>query len=285
MSMLKPKKVASSKKDAIERQIFTPRTFVTGFIMQPPGVNPMEAAWHAAAVGLDTEHVRLITREADGGIYFLAAGANEFSSRPNAMTPLASALPGDPGHQGDGAYFASLGSGIVAVVIKEPTSLRCYVGEQSESLRFAGGLPQYWPTECADWVGFRQYESKYAQHIAKFTIFTGMGLAAVFIALSLLASASTAMLKHRKEIALDFIRSEQQNAANQLNAGFVDDYRSYRAKAADVIALGGVLTRFESVEGKTNWEAEFPAWVSDVSSLGGETSRAEKNKVIVSKRP
>lgn len=265
-------------------QPYTPREFVSGFIEPPRGVKPLEAAWHAAAVALETERVRLVQREADGGLYFLAANSGDFVSHPNAVTPLAAAIPGSPWHQGDGAYFSDLGSGLVAVVVKAPKSLKCYVGGRDEALLFAQGHAAHWPQEGAPWVGFRQYESRQARRLAHWAIVSGMALAAAFIAVTVLAAATAATLTHRKDAAIERVRAEQQRTAGQLGARPQDAYAEYRKLSGAVVTLGGRLIRFESAQGVSSWEAEFPSWVSDLSSLGaGFKARTENGRVLVSK--
>lgn len=265
-------------------QVYTPREFVSGFISPPRGANPLEAAWHAAAVALETERIRVVQHEADGGIYFLAADAGDFVNHPNAMTPLSSAMPGAAGHKGDGAYFADLGSGVVAVVVKKELSLRCYVGERSEAIRFADGCTSYWPNESESWVGFRQLESRHARHLAKMAVLLGMGLTGIFIVLSVIASGASEMLSHRKEAALDGIRAEQKRTASQFNVEHADAYADYRKLATHIVTLGGKLAHFESTGERNSWEAEFPSWVSDLSTLGtGFKTKIENARVIVNK--
>lgn len=267
-----------------DAQVYTPREFVSGFISPPRGANPLEAAWHAAAVALETERIRVVQHEADGGIYFMAADAGDFVNHPNAMTPLASAMPGAAGHKGDGAYFVDLGSGVVAVVVKKELSLRCYVGERSEAMRFADGCTCYWPNEAESWVGFRQLESRHARHLAKMAVLVGMVLTGIFIVLSVVASGASEMLLHRKEVALDNIRAEQQKTASQFNVEHADAYADYRKLATPIVALGGKLVHFESTGEKNTWNAEFPSWTSDLSALGtGFKSRIENAHVIVNK--
>lgn len=267
-----------------DAQIYTPKEFVSGFVAPPRGVQRLEAAWHAAAVALETERVRVVQHEADDGIYFLAAAAGDFVSHPNARTPLAAALPGAPGHKGDGAYFVDLGSGIVGVVVKGPQSLKCYVGERGEATQFADGLAHYWPRECETWVGFRQYESRHARRLAQTAIIVGMALTAILLGLSVMASAASEMFSHRKDTAIEVIRTEQQRTSAQLGAQPVDAYQEYRKLAGPVVKMGGKLNRFESAGGATAFEAEFPSWVSDLSALGGGVkTRVEDARVLASK--
>jgi hypothetical protein len=265
-------------------QIFTPKEFVAGFIAHPKGTNAIEAAWHAAAVALETERIRFVQHEADGGIYFLAADAADFVTHPNAMTPLAAAIPGAAGHQGDGAYLVELGNGLFAVVVKGPLSLSCYIGEKPEAMKFAEGLELHFPIHCELWTGYRQYESRSARKFAKGVVFFGMALTVIFLGMSIAASAGAEFFSHRKDAAINSIRNAQQSTVAQFSTQFPDSYADYRKLTISIVALGGRLIRFEANDGVSTWEAEFPSWVSDLSSLGaGIKTRIENSHVIVSK--
>lgn len=269
-----------------EAQIFTPREFVSGFIEIPKHAKPLEAAWHAAAVALETERIRIIHCITDNGIYFIAADAADFANHPNAMTPLAAALPCISGHKGDGAYFIEMWSGIVAVIIKGQGSLQSYVGEREEVIRFAEGQTKYWPsvTECELWVGYTQFESRHARRISSLSILLGMVLTGIFILITVAASVASGFVTHRKEVALDSIRAEQLATAAQLGGLPSDAYFEYRKLAQPIVSLGGKLTHFDSSNNTTHFKAEFPLWITELGALGdGIQTRPEGDHIMVSK--
>jgi len=267
-------------------QIFTPREIVSGFIEIPPKASPLEAAWHASAIALDTERVRVVQHEAEGGIYFIAADASDFVNHPDATTQLAAALPGHPGHKGDGAYFVDVSRGIIAVVIKSEKMLRCYVGEHTETTLFAEGYDHYWPTEddARSWVGYRQYESYHARKLTQKLVVFGMLAATMLVVTSLGLTAATNMLAQRHTNSLNAIRDAQQITLAQLNTKSPDAYREYRELSTKLLNIGGTLIKFESKDGKSNWDAEVPAVVADISNLGPDTKiKISDGRVTVSK--
>ena len=274
--------------EAVHVETYTPREIVSDYNRLVRNSTSMATAWHAAAIALDTEHVRIVQREADDGVYFIAAAARDFVHHPHAMTPLACALPGSPGHQGDGAYFVDLGSGIVSVVVKRPHSLASYVGERREAIQFAGAATEqwkhFWPTEGESWIGFRQYESRHARRLAQTAVAAGMVLTVLFLILTVAMSGAAELLANRRDVALDHIRLQQQQTATQLGAERGDAYVEYRKIAAPIIALGGRLRQFESAGDRITWQAEFPPWVSDLSSLGaGVKARVDDGTVVATK--
>jgi len=259
-----------------DRLVFTPQDMVSNFIPLPTAqlrVKAIEPAWHEASDALDTERVRLVAQEADGGIYFLAADARTFIRHPHAVTPLAAALPGLPGHQGDGAYCQELGStGLIAVVVKEATSLKSYVGSRADALKFAEGYDQFWPTveHAQAWVGYRELENEAALRFARVAVASGMLLTAVFLLLIFLMSWKTSQLSNKREAHIADVREQQQQNVASLNANQKsgDAFTAYREQAAAIIRDGGELTQFKSDGNKISFEATFPAWASNIANLG-----------------
>lgn len=268
-------------------QIYTPREFVSGFIPLPRFAKPLEAAWHAAAVALETERIRIIHCVADNGIYFIAADAAMFASHPNAMTPLSAVLPTANGYKGDGAYLIEMGSGLVAVIIKEQAKLQSYIGERVNAIRFAGDRQQYWPTECELWVGYTQFESRHARRLSSMSILLGMILTGILIIVAVAVSVASGFVAHRKDVALDSIRAEQLATATQLGSQLnqlKDAYTEYRKLSEPVVSIGGKLINFESTGDTTHFKVEFPKWVTDLEPLGaGIKTHSEGDHIVATK--
>lgn len=264
-------------------QFYTPKEFVSGFVPLKTRANPVETAWHAASTGLDTENIRLVSKEADGGVYFIAAAASSFASIPNCVTPLYSAIPGTPGHQGDGAYFQDIGGGMVAVVIKKGKSLESYSGEKSEAIRFAGGLPQITPVSSSKWNGYHQLEMRYSIR-EMWTFMAGMAFFAIlFLVAGIYATMQAGLLSHNSEETLLEIRATQQTALKDLNRHTgvgQSQYLEYKRINAVILKLGGQLKRYQYKDGDLKWIATFPLWVSDLSELGRVKTQLEGDKII-----
>ena len=112
----------------------------------------------------------------------------------------------------------------------------------------------------------------------------GMVLTVLFLILTVAMSGAAELLANRRDVALDHIRLQQQQTATQLGAERGDAYVEYRKIAAPIIALGGRLRQFESAGDRITWQAEFPPWVSDLSSLGaGVKARVDDGTVVATK--
>jgi len=114
---------------------FTPRSLISGRVEAKRG-REREAAFHAAAEVLGTERIALIHSSHKGVVWYLAAPAADLASHPNCATPLAAALPGARGHEGDGAYTTSLSGLLHAVIVKNGPNLHSFVGSADMMKRF-----------------------------------------------------------------------------------------------------------------------------------------------------
>jgi hypothetical protein len=119
-----------------QAEIFTPRGFIAGCIPARRGADAL-LAMDAAGVLLGTEQLTVICTRTQGQVWYLAAPAADLASHPDASSLLAAALPGAPGHEGDGAYTADLANGLQAVVVKQGDKLHSFVGSPIMVQRFA----------------------------------------------------------------------------------------------------------------------------------------------------
>jgi hypothetical protein len=115
---------------------FTPRNLITGHL-KASRTKDVDAAALAAASVLGCDSVALVCTRAQGEVWYLACPAADLASHPDAETSLAAALPGAPGHEGEGAYLCDLAGGLKAVVVKHSDNLHCFVGSPAMAERFA----------------------------------------------------------------------------------------------------------------------------------------------------
>lgn len=271
--------------NSVKLEMFTPKDFVSGFIAIPEGVNPLEAAWHAAANALETERVRFVHQIADGGIYFIASDAMDFASHPDSATSLAAALPGATGHEGDGAYLLEIGGGSVAVVIKGKCSLKSYAGERNNVMRFIDGCEnRFWPMNGMRWVGYSEYENQHARRIAKITITSCAGISVLFFALAISFLIATEVITHNKTNAINKIRAEQEKIAAGFNDQSTSDaYTEYMKTAKAVLDTDGRMISFDSNGKVTKFELNLPNG-ANTELLGMEVSiKPAGKRILVSK--
>jgi hypothetical protein len=117
-------------------KIFTPRNLISGHI-KVSRTKDVDAAADAAASVLGSDSVAVVCTRSLGEVWFLACPAADLASHPDALTSLAAALPGAPGHEGDGAYLCDLAGGLQAVVVKQGDNLHSFVGSPAMAQRFA----------------------------------------------------------------------------------------------------------------------------------------------------
>src|SRR5471032_2986780 len=89
--------------------VFVPPSLVACSLMLAKGAVPVQVAYNAATLALDTERVCTILSSHEGKVHYLAGAAADFASQaPGVATMMAVALPGGPVYRGDGVYFAAL---------------------------------------------------------------------------------------------------------------------------------------------------------------------------------
>lgn len=247
---------------------FTPRSFLGGFIRVQEGEKRFrDATWHAAAVALDTDAVRLICARDKEGVYYLAAAAGDFANHPDAASVLGAALPGVPGHEGDGVYCCDLGGNVVASVRKAAQVLETYIGERRDAERFAGDGPVFWPQTPARWVGHREMQSRASQAVIhRVSIMAGV-LSVVLVAVGGVARYGTARVGQDVDHIRETLLLLQQVAAERLQKMPPNPFQEYRRIGNEVVVREGTLRRFDANGGEVNYVAELPAWVSDLGTL------------------
>jgi hypothetical protein len=101
------------------------------------GVDVMRTTLYHAQEFLHTDRAHVLVAEENGLAFFLAVPSLALAGQRDFATPLACALPGHPGHRGDGAYVLSLGTHEAAVLRRgDRLSLRCgYPEEVREAIR------------------------------------------------------------------------------------------------------------------------------------------------------
>lgn len=100
-------------------------------------VDALRTTLYHAQEFLHTDRAHVLLAEEGGTTFFLAVPSLALTGHPAFATPLACALPGHPGHQGDAAYVLRMGTHDAAVLRRgEQLSLRCgYAEEVSDAIR------------------------------------------------------------------------------------------------------------------------------------------------------
>lgn len=251
--------VSKRLAQAFDRSImesYTPRSFISGYLPAVRG-NAREAVSHAAASLLGVDQVAIVYTSANGSFWYLAAPAADLASHPGATTALAAALPGNPQHEGEGAYTLDLNGGLQAVVVRQNDRLHCYVGTSAMVNRFIALENAKAVHPCTD-AGQAWEFSAALSSLRNFRLSLGLTISGIIVA----SIASAAWLwASFAERDLDEARArfEQQNKT-LFQAALGRDRTSYpkalehlQRAIEQAIKEKGVLQQFEDKDGHASW--------------------------------
>jgi hypothetical protein len=272
--------------------VFTPDSIIAASV--PFGnEDPREAAYNNAAYALDRDDVHILASVENKKVFYIAAASEDFAAHLNAVTPLAAALPGMKGHQGDGAYLAISESGY-AVVVRKGDELYSYVGDRQSVDAFIAShdVPTFSANDAAalPWEGFRIGGIKRAERVARTTLLLGAGLAL----LSFLIWFGVSVWSNNIDADLERIREENSAALNQAvvklrvisgQPVLQDIYEMQRIIALTTNA-GGLPNYFKIDKGEKSWKVELPTFVLNdyIEQFGKNLTLkrdTEKNILIV----
>ena len=236
---------------------YTPRSLVAGCIPARRGPGLAQAA-AAAAELLGTDALAVIQRRWQGAIWYLAAPAADLSSDPGATSVLAAALPGAPGHAGDGAYTVALAAGLQAVVVKHGPALRSFVGTPALAERFARlegatvthvcqlpGEPWELPLAAA-----RRQQSRWQAAV----IGSGLLVALLGAAAWLWAAQDGAAQAAQREALLREHRAALAEAQRLLAPPpYPQALADLQRAVAQAAKAQGALLKFEHAQGQSSW--------------------------------
>jgi hypothetical protein len=250
--------------------VFTPDSIIAAAV--PYGnEDPREAGYNNAAYALDRDDVHLLASVENKKVYYIAAASEDFSAHLNAVTPLAAALPGMKGHQGDGAYLAISESGY-AVVVRKGDELFSYVGDRSSVDAFIAShdVPTFSANDAAalPWEGFRTGIVRRAERVARSTILMGSAICIVSIALWLVFATWMKNLDDNIQATKDEASRSIKTSVQQLREFQSQPVIGDIYKMQDVIAIttnadkDAMVSYFKKDKEEVSWKAELPAWIT-----------------------
>ena len=230
---------------------------------------PRDVAYNNAAYALDREDVHLIYTTDGDTVYYVAAASEDFAGHFSAVSPLAAALPGTKGHQGDGAYVAIAESGY-AVVIKKESEMFSYVGDRDSVDAFiqSHDVPTYSSSDndALPWEGYNLGSMSRATKVAKTAIVFGC----IFVFATFLAWFGIASLSDNVEAEAESLRRESEtsikNAAREMNTftaqPLVKDIKDLQTLIQLCSEVGGYVHFYEKIGKEESWEVHLPTWVT-----------------------
>ncbi|MGE0252243.1 MAG: hypothetical protein AB7G80_06315 [Dongiaceae bacterium] len=276
--------------------IFTPDSVIAASVPFA-SEDPREVAYNNAAYALDRDDVHMLYAVEGKKVFYIAASSEDFASHLNAVTPLAAALPGNKGHQGDGAYIAISESGY-AVVIKKGEELLSYVGDRQSVDAFIAShnVPTFSANDAGalPWEGYRLGALKRADRIARLTIIVGFVLAMVSFGVWMGLRMWRGDVENKLQEARDEARRNVSGAVEQLSKftsqPVLDDIKELQRIIALSANAGGIVNYFKIESGQRSWQVELPPFV--LANYIEQFDRAavsrlddKKNVVVVELKP
>ena len=225
---------------------------------------PEEAVNFAAVHALGISSISATYSQSDGRIFYIALPSSAMASGLSFFTPLAAALPGNKGHQGDGAYALEM-DGNMAVIIKRGASLDLVVNASGvvRSLIESLDVPVYdvegrESTELVALDVLRKRESdKVAVVISKIAMWTGAISVAVLLAAAVTSGFFEPTIAEKREAEAEVMLRQS------LKPQPLFEHVSKLQKIAAVTArAGGWIKSYKYEKNKVAWHIELPEWVT-----------------------
>lgn len=273
---------------------FTPDVFVVGIVPASPKGDPFEPMRHDAARCLDDEALQLVAHRQGDRIAYIAAPARQFTGFTDAVVcPLSAALPGAPGHRGEGAYLVPRIADLGSAVFFQNGKLESYAKPLAELERMAAerGLPVY-PQHsnkgALAWQGDNARAQAEARRTAR-SLLASLALVLALVAGAHLAALSlTGMLApklaaHNAQVSAQLAAAagEMQTALARLEPRELVELDSATALA---LRYDGRLARFETdTQSRVSFRLELPLYAPSeaYAKLGPVAVRKEQGWLVV----
>ncbi|WP_425953236.1 hypothetical protein [Ralstonia pseudosolanacearum] len=264
---------------------FTPASIVFGRVPVKGDVDVRMTAFHSAASALDDERIQLIAVKHGESVYYLAAPSVDFANEKFPVaTPLAQALPGWPGHQGPGYYWANLRNGLVAVVsVNEDAEVQVFTGLRDDAMRFATDRrPHHWPTEATEWVGVTREAQRDLRAMGRWISALSFALSASLLVGSSIAMAVSVHQNKASETASEIYKSSANHAAQVFQTAEANNrvWQRFVTFARAVVERQGRAMKYSDDGSQVSYEVMLPVWTTDFKPFDG-SSRKEMDKLYL----
>lgn len=247
--------------------VFTPDSIIAAAVPFA-SEDPREAAYNNAAYALDRDDVHMLASVDGKKVFYVAAASEDFAAHTNAVTPLAAALPGMKGHQGDGAYIAISESGY-AVVVRKGDELFSYVGDRQSVDAFIAShdVPTYSANDAAalPWEGFRLGGMRRAEKAARNVIIFGFIVCVLAMICWIGIASWSANIDDEVQKIHEQAQSSINSSVSQLKNISVQPVLQDIYAMQKIIALtantGGFVNYFKNEKGEVTWKVELPTFV------------------------
>lgn len=286
---------------APKRRAFVPRSLIAGSLPVARDASPLQVAYNAACLALDTERIVLIAAREDDRVHYLAGAGADFASQGNVTTLLASALPGNPHHRGHGSYFCAVDDTLHACVITTSAGVKCFVGTEEDVERFpvTEGVPQL-PVfqvgsagaaleQMPPWRAFSEYDRGDNRLLLQRLLTVGIALNGVmgllWVGASLYASYASAQAQDLATQARAVITAAS-NAFAQDGGNHHPAWQEFQNVSRFALEYQGRITAFAFQDGKLNWSLVVPEFVTGDQiqrAFGSVQTKREDGRIRISK--
>jgi hypothetical protein len=254
---------------------FTPRSILSGRVKAGHG-RDLDTAIAAASVVLGTPQLACISSRVGDNIWYLCAPAADLASHTQSSSPLAAALPGAPGHQGDGAYTLDLAENLQAVLVKQKNSLSSFVGNPVMVQRFITleGLKESFscPGDGLPWRFAHDAVVRRDGRLQNFITLSALLVTVVACGTWLWA----AYQRPSQETLRDQLQREHKaalaTAARAMTPPAYPPALEHLNKAvSQTITSGGALVQFEHKNGRSDWSLNVDNQIVTETAGAGAT--------------
>lgn len=241
--------------------VFTPRSILSGRVKAGHG-RELDTAIAAASVVLGTPQLACISARAGDNIWYICAPAADLASHTQSSSPLAAALPGAPGHQGDGAYILDLSENLQAVLVKQKNSLSSFVGTPVMVQRFITleGLKESFPCP-GDGLPWRFAHDAVVRRDGRLQ--NTVTLSALAVTVVACGTWLWAAYQRTPQETLRAQLQKEHNAALAIAvramtpAAYPPALEHLNKAVSQTIKSGGALVQFEHKNGRSNWSLDI----------------------------
>lgn len=289
MSLLTKKPLLKDAK-AEPRVPLNPEVLIAGSVPVGNAGVPLEPAWHALAMSLGTDHVRLVFARHENRVYYVGAREQEFDGAGLYTTRLAAGLPGHPDFKGDGAYLDTSGATPAVLLVQgDVLSARTGARENLERLARAKGLDihELDETHSQVWETVSALAARSAWKRLSAATWVGVGayvLGLVFGGIALWDLSQARSLEEQSRQATDVLRNQLATELGRAVGNPLAEQLAQMHRVQTVALENGGTLHYWKIDAKgTSFQLTLPAYVrsEDFKALGPLTSVQKQQGVVV----
>ncbi len=274
---------------------------LTGGVCPRVAGQEREIAWHAAAEACDSERIHLVWSVTEDKVWYLAARAAEFASRPHTWCPFAPLLPGQVNalpapicytyYSDEAAVMMTVTDDALQVHRGTSAVVRAKADRLSRDLGGAKLLTvdaeMIVKLAPVAWHSVALFDDRLRRLLTLLVVATGLTFATIAFFSWLLASVVIVQQQRRLDDVHE--RTQQKTAAlmeivERMRASTLREQAARLAELNDgLVQVGGWMKFYQIRGGKVRWRALVPPSVTGdkIKELGGQLLSATEKGVLI----